>query len=133
MRGNLQINPRMLLASQSYLYNFGLWTSCCRGMCVPWDTKRRYETFSSLPYIHFTRAIGAPFLRLSRCNCINSEKGCTNNLLRLPEARDYLSHFLLHTCSGRRSSKALRQTGSSAVRTNPVESKLFTHATKASS
>ena len=109
----MHINTRMPLASQSSLHNSSLWTSCCRGMCVPWDSKRRDRTFSSLPYIHFTGAIGASFSRLSGCTCINSRKGCTSKQLRLLEAGDYLSHFSLHTCPGRRASKALWQTGPS--------------------
>jgi hypothetical protein len=113
VRGNLLINTRMPLASQSCLHNSGLWISCYRGMCVPWDTKCRDGTFSLLPCIHFTRAIGAPFLRLSGCSCINFGKGCTSELLRLLEAGDYLSHFSLHTCSKRKASKALWQTGPS--------------------
>ena len=111
MRGNLQINTRMPLASQSCLHNSGLWTSCYRGMCVPWDTKCREGTFSSLLCTHFTGAIGAPFSRLSGCSCKNFGKGCTNELLRLLEDGDYLSHFSLHTCSRGRATKALRQRG----------------------
>ena len=103
----------MPLASQSCLHNSGLWTLCCREMYVPWDTRYRDGTFSSQPYIRFTRVIGAPFPRSSGCNYINSGKGCTSELLRLPEVGDYLSHFSLHTCFRRRASKALWQTGPS--------------------
>jgi hypothetical protein len=113
VKGNLQINTRMLPTSQSYLHNSSLWISCCRRMCVPCVTKRRGETFSSLPCTHFKRAIHAPFSRLSGCSCINCGKGCTNELRTPPEARDY--HLLSSSCicSRNKASKALRTMGPS--------------------
>jgi hypothetical protein len=98
--GNLVIDTRMPPASQSYLHNSGLWTSCYREMCVPWDIKCRDGTFSSLPCIHFTRATSPPFPRSSGCNCINSRKGCTRELRTPPEAGDYRCHSLSLICSG---------------------------------
>jgi hypothetical protein len=109
----LQIDTIMPPPSQSCLHNYGLWIPCCRGICVPWDTKHKDGTYSSLPCIHFTKVIGASFPRLYGHSCINFGKGCTSELLRLPKAGDCLSHFSLHTCSERRASKALRQMGPS--------------------
>ena len=108
-KGHLQIKKRMPLTSQSCLHNSGLWTSCCKGMCVPWDTRRRDGTFSSLPYIRSTKVIGAPFPRLSRGSYLNSGRGCTSELLSAPKAGDYLSRSSSLTCSGRKTSRALRQ------------------------
>jgi hypothetical protein len=86
---------------QSCLHNSGLWTSYYRVMCVLWDTKHRDGTFSSLPYIHFTRAIGAPFPISSGGSCINSRRECTNELLTPPEVGDYRSRSLSPICSER--------------------------------
>jgi hypothetical protein len=44
-----------------------------------------------------------------------SGKGCTIELLRAPEPRDYLSHFSSPTCSGRKALKAPRQMGPSLI------------------
>jgi hypothetical protein len=94
----------MLPPSQDCLHNFGLWTMCYRRMCAPWDTKHRDGTYSSQPYIHFTEAIGAPFLRSSGCSCINFGMGCTIELRTSPKAGDYHSHSSSCICSGRRGS-----------------------------
>jgi hypothetical protein len=102
-------------AKQSCLHNFGLWTLCCIGMCVPWDIEHRDGTFSSLPCIHFTRAIGAPFLISSGGSCISFGRECTNELWTTPEARDYLSHSSSPICFGRRAKKALWQMGPSLI------------------
>jgi hypothetical protein len=100
-------------ARQSCLHNSGLWTLCFSEMCVPWDTRCKDGTFSSLPYIHSTRAIGAPFRRLFGGNCKNSRRECTIKLLRALEPGDYRSHFSSPTCSERRASRALWQMGPS--------------------
>jgi hypothetical protein len=92
-RGNLQTGTRMPPARRRCLQSFGLWTSCYKGMCVPWDTGRRDGTCFSLPCIHSTRAIGGPFPRSFGGRYINSGRGCATKLLSPPEPGDYHSHF----------------------------------------
>jgi hypothetical protein len=110
---SIPISIGMPLARQNCLHSSGLWTSCFREMCVPWGTKRRDGTFSSLPCIRSTRAIGAPFSRSSRGSYINSRRVCTNELLRVLEAGDYHSRSLSPTCSKKRASRALQEMGPS--------------------
>jgi hypothetical protein len=94
-------------------YNSGLWMLCCKGMCAPWDTRRRDGTCFSMPYIFSTRAIGAPFPRSSGGKYINSRRECTTELLSPQEPGDYHSHFSSLTYFERRALKTIWQTGPS--------------------
>jgi hypothetical protein len=76
--------------------------------CVSLGTQNtRDETFSSLPFIHFTRVIGASFPRSFGGSYINFGKGCTSEMLRATKAGDYLSCSSSPTCFGRKASRAL--------------------------
>jgi hypothetical protein len=100
-------------ARRSCHHNFGLWMLCCKRMCVPWDTRRRDETYFLVPCIRSTSAIGALFSISSGGRFINSGRGCTTELLSLQEHGDCHSHLLSLTCSERRALKAMRQMGQS--------------------
>jgi hypothetical protein len=75
------------LPPQLWFVDFVLQMNVC-----PLGHKSKEGTFSPLPCIHFTRATGAPFPRSSKCSCINSGKGRTNELRTPPEVGHYCSH-----------------------------------------
>jgi hypothetical protein len=109
----MQTGTRMPLARRRYLPSSSLWTLCCKRMCVPWDTRHRDRTCFLVPYIHSTRAIGAPFPRSFGGKYINSGRGCTTELLSLQEHGDCHSLFSSLTCFERRALQVMRQMGQS--------------------
>ena len=109
----MQTSTTMPPTRRRCLQNFGLWMSCCKGMCVPWDTKRNDEIFSSLPFIHFIRGIGVSFLISFGGRCISFGRECTNELRTPPEAGVCLSLFSSLTFFERRGLKAMRRMGQS--------------------